>query len=71
MVLDWEKERREYRLCCCPWMKAGGEEKQRQTQNYLVPDCREGERQTRMEHKAKSKTGSKQPPVVEGKCPGQ
>ena len=37
----------------------GGEEKQRQTQNYLTSHCGEGERQTRMQHMDKSKTGSK------------
>ena len=50
--------------------KARGEERQRQTQNYLASHCREGERQTRMEHMDKSKTDSKQPPAVEERCPG-
>ena len=61
MVLDWTcpEERSEQGLCCCPWMEAGGGEKQRQTQNYLASHCGEGERQTRMEHMDKSKTGSK------------
>ena len=72
MVLDWTcpEERSEQRLCCCPWMEAGGEKKQRQTQNNLISHCGEGERQTRMEHRDKSKTGSKQSPTVEGGCPG-
>ena len=65
------EKRREQRLCCCPWMEAGGEEKQRQTQNNLASHCGKGERQTRMEHMDKSKTGCKQPPAVEeGGCPG-
>ena len=72
MVLDWTcpEERSEQRLCCCPWMDARGEEKQRQTQNYLALHCRERERQTRMEHMGKSEAGSKQPPAVEGRCSG-
>ena len=37
---------------------------------YLALHCGEGERQTRMEHMDKSKTGSKQSPTVEGGCPG-
>ena len=57
---------REQRLCCCPRMEARGEEKQRQTQNNLASHCGEGERQTRLEHMGNSKTGSKQPPAVEG-----
>ena len=56
----------EQRLSCCPSMEAGGEEEQRQTQNNLAS----GERQTRMEHIDKKKTDSKQPPAVEGRCPG-
>ena len=60
MVLDWTcPEERSERLCCCPWMEAGGEKKQTQNQNYLALHCGEGERQTRMEHMDKSKTGSK------------
>ena len=47
-------------------MEAGGEEKQRQTQNNLALLCGEGERQTRMEHMDKTKTGSKESPTVEG-----
>ena len=68
MVLDWICV--EERLFCCSQMEAGGEEKKRQTQNYLVLHCTEGQRQTRMEHMDKSKTGSKQPPTVERRCLG-
>ena len=32
--------------------------------------CGQGERQTRMEHMDKSKTGSKQSPAVKGRYPG-
>ena len=69
-MLDWTcpEKRGKERLCCCPWMEARGEEKQRQTQNYLASHCREGERQTRMEHMGRSEAGSKQPPAVEGRC---
>ena len=72
MVLDWAcpEERSEQRQCCCPWMEARGEEKQRQTQNNLASHSREGERQTRMELMGNSKTGSKQPQAVEGGCSG-
>ena len=63
------QERSEQQLCCSVWMKAGGEEKQMQMQN-LALHCKVGERQTRMEHMDKSKTGSKQPPAVEGRCTG-
>ena len=47
MVLDWTcpEERSEQRLCCCPWMEARGEEKKRQTQNFLASHC-SGGRQT-------------------------
>ena len=71
MVLDWTnpEERSEQWPCCCPWMEAQGEEKQRQTQNNLASHCGEGKRRTRMEHMGNSKTGSKQPPAVEGGCP--
>ena len=43
-MLDWTcpEERSEQRLCCCPWMEARGEEKQRQTQNYLASHCSGG-----------------------------
>ena len=53
IVLNWAcpEERSEQRLCCCPWIEARGEE---------------GERQARIEHIGNSKTGSKQPPAVEG-----
>ena len=43
LVLDWKEVNND-----CPpyfpWMEAGGEEKQMQTQNYLASHCREGER---------------------------
>ena len=72
MVLDWAcpDERSEQRICCCPWIEARGEEKQRQTQNNPALHCGEGERHSRMEHMSNSSTGSKQPPAVEGGCPG-
>ena len=60
----------EQRLCCCPWMETRREEKQRQTQKNLASHCGEGERQATMENVCYSKTGSKQPPAVEGACLG-
>ena len=57
-------------MSCCPWMKAGGDEKQRQIRNNLASHSGEGERQTRMEHMDTSTKGSKQSPTVEGRCSG-
>ena len=66
--LDWTclEERSEQRLCCCTGMEAGGEEKQRQTQNNLASHREKGERPTRMEHMDKSKADSKQPLTLSG-----
>ena len=56
MVLNWRcpEERSEQRLCCCPWMEAGGEEKEGQTHRDTDKDGTHGQEQDRQQTIANS-----------------